>query len=606
MNKRLPLEIEFLQRERESILQEWRSILESSVNSHFFAENNGLSIPLMGQIFDDLVNAIDKNLYRNLNVTFDALLRDGRYTTLPVSDVRDFIFQFVPAVRTVLRKRYPEGGSSQAEIIFQRLKVIERDLRGVYSERTARNLLSVMDHHQDRVLDLWAQDLPSPIVSDHFSVLAESDRRWFVESTYELYKTILRGEDQELAPAQRDEPARSRLQAYLFQVVEFYEPKGFLVSDMLRALSYPTRLLEPRLYHKLSLSVAEYRVALLSLYDLAQTLGQVFSEAYSSRQMKNYYNEVSVMLHRIKNKLTAVPTTMETILMIPKDESEMAGDPMVLTTPEAEVLNQWLGKTDALLTLLAAKLGGPEPLDAMEPEERNWAADSNTLFDIQDAWAKYRKGLADIQPSIDNIRLKLEVGSIEMVNELLHIVYEGGKLTTELAMELQLRQNELYQREPPRRQELDIYMLVKRAFEESVPEAQSRNIHYELVAEDRGIYVFGVESELKRPFAQIIENGIKYTPTEGSVTVTLDYEPGHILFGVKDTGIGIPPGEEDLVFGLCDRCSNAKEYNKAGTGTGLYNDRKIILHHNGQVWVESGGLGQGSTFFVRLPIHHKS
>ena len=590
------MEIEFLQREREAILEQWQSELEKHVNRHFFAEGFGSSTTLMGQIFDDIVNAIDKNLYRNLNSTFDALLREGRQPALPVGDVREFIFRFVPAARVVLQRSYPDGASTQAEMIYQRLRVIERDLRGVYSERMARNLLGVMEQYRERILEIWGQELPTPIVSDHFSVLDEEDRRQFLESTLEVYLTMLRGEDQEMLQAQIDAPARSRLQNYIHNVVEYFEPKGFIISDMQRALNYPLRLLEPRLFHKLAHSLSEYRIALLSLVDVLQALTQSFSEAYNERQMKNYYNEVSIMLHRIKNKLTAVPTTMETILMIPKDEAEMAGDPMVVTNGEAEILNQWLLKTDGMLEFVG------KTLNCDEPARESATARIDALCE---AWTDYQSSVSVWKEAMDNIRYKMEPASIEMDNELLHIVYEGGKLTAELALELQLRQNELYQREPPRRIELDIYTLVRRAFEESVAEAQSRNINYQLFAEDHGVYVFGVEAELKRPFIQIIENAIKYTPQYGDVTVRLDYDPGHIIFSVKDTGIGIPEGEEELVFGLCERCSNAKDFNKAGTGTGLYNDRKIILHHNGQIDVKSEGVGKGSTFSIRLPIHRR-
>jgi len=601
MSKRLPLEVEFLQRERESILREWRARLESSVNRHFFS-SSGVSAQLIDQVFDDIVSAVDKNLYRNLNLSFDDLLRDGRHPGLPVSNVRDFMFQFVPAARTVLQRSHPEGEPGPTEVIYQRFKVIERDIRGVYSERMARNLIQVMQQQRQRVLERWMEDLPTAIVSDHFSVLDEEDRRQFVSETYDICLAMLKGEEQELLPPQGDQPQRNRLQGYLHRIVEYFEPKGFLVSDMQRALNYPLRLLEPHLYHRLNHTVPDYRVALLSLVDVLQTLTQTFSEAYSERQMKNYYNEVSIMLHRIKNKLTPVVTTMETILMIPKegadmDEADMVGDPMVITTPEAEALNDWLQRTDALLTLI----GETFDEQAGENEDRP-GPDAAAL---QAAWRDYQAHVQERQAVIDNVRYKLDVSTMEMVNELLNMAYEAGRVTNELAMELQLRQNELYQREPPRRVEMDIYDLVKRAYEESVPEAQSRNQTYELSAEDRGVYVFGVEAELKRPFIQIIENAIKYTPVGGTVTVRLEYEPNHILFAVKDTGIGIPPGEEGSVFGLCERCSNATEFNKSGTGTGLYNDRKTILHHNGEIWVESEGVGKGSTFFIRLPIHSR-
>src|SRR5438552_2669718 len=107
MSKRLPLEVEFLQREREAILDEWRERLETSVNRHFFATGAGIPTQMMSQVFDDIVNAVDKNLYRNLNLTFDALLRDGRNPALPVSNVRDFMLQFVPAARSVLQRAHP-------------------------------------------------------------------------------------------------------------------------------------------------------------------------------------------------------------------------------------------------------------------------------------------------------------------------------------------------------------------------------------------------------------------------------------------------------------------------------------------------------------------
>ena len=91
-----------------------------------------------------------------------------------------------------------------------------------------------------------------------------------------------------------------------------------------------------------------------------------------------------------------------------------------------------------------------------------------------------------------------------------------------------------------------------------------------------------------QPFGFLITVGADWRVTRASANL--------------DDFIGIPPGEEEQVFSLCERCSNAKDF-AAGTGTGLYHDRTTVMHHNGEMWCESPGLNQGSVFYVRLPIH---
>jgi signal transduction histidine kinase len=192
-----------------------------------------------------------------------------------------------------------------------------------------------------------------------------------------------------------------------------------------------------------------------------------------------------------------------------------------------------------------------------------------------------------------------------MVHEMLNIVYEGGMQTQELTQELQLRMNELYERETPRWEPLEISALIADASHEAAVDARAKDIDFKVHDEAQGIKIHGIRREIARPFVQMIDNAIKYTPSGGNVTVTVRPDgEDHVLFSVKDTGIGIPPGEEEQVFSLCERCSNAKEF-ASGTGTGLYYDRITVMHHNGEMWVESAGAGQGSTFFIRLPIHRE-
>ena len=66
---------------------------------------------------------------------------------------------------------------------------------------------------------------------------------------------------------------------------------------------------------------------------------------------------------------------------------------------------------------------------------------------------------------------------------------------------------------------------------------------------------------------------------------------------MRDNGIGIDPRYHEKVFGLFERL----DHRSAGTGVGLALVKRIIEFHDGRIWVESEGLGHGSTFCFTLP-----
>jgi signal transduction histidine kinase len=73
-----------------------------------------------------------------------------------------------------------------------------------------------------------------------------------------------------------------------------------------------------------------------------------------------------------------------------------------------------------------------------------------------------------------------------------------------------------------------------------------------------------------------------------------------IIF-VKDNGMGIDPQFQTKIFGLFDKLNPASE----GTGIGLAIIKRIIETNGGKIWVESEGLGKGSTFCFTLPDGRK-
>ncbi|MGC8855838.1 MAG: ATP-binding protein [Anaerolineae bacterium] len=105
---------------------------------------------------------------------------------------------------------------------------------------------------------------------------------------------------------------------------------------------------------------------------------------------------------------------------------------------------------------------------------------------------------------------------------------------------------------------------------------------------------------IRQMLDNLVENAIKYTPEGGRIRVSAMEHEQQIILEVADTGPGIPPAEQHRIFEKFYRASNAPE-GVSGTGLGLAIVKTIVENHQGRVWVESK-LGQGSTFFVVLPI----
>jgi histidine kinase len=95
----------------------------------------------------------------------------------------------------------------------------------------------------------------------------------------------------------------------------------------------------------------------------------------------------------------------------------------------------------------------------------------------------------------------------------------------------------------------------------------------------------------------LVGNALAYTPAGGTVTVTTATDPDGVTVTVRDTGIGIPPGDLELVFERFQRGDRTGR----GTGIGLTIARSIARAHGGEVTARSAGPGRGATFTVRLP-----
>ena len=107
---------------------------------------------------------------------------------------------------------------------------------------------------------------------------------------------------------------------------------------------------------------------------------------------------------------------------------------------------------------------------------------------------------------------------------------------------------------------------------------------------------------LQKAIYNLVENAIKYTPSEGKVEIFVYGKDNRMYFEVRDTGTGISPVDQAQLFvKFYHRPKKEGLFEPSGSGLGLAIVKSIADRHGGQVWVESK-LGRGSTFFLAIPL----
>lgn len=106
---------------------------------------------------------------------------------------------------------------------------------------------------------------------------------------------------------------------------------------------------------------------------------------------------------------------------------------------------------------------------------------------------------------------------------------------------------------------------------------------------------------LQQVFANLIGNALKFTGDGGRIWVKGTIEGSHVVVRIQDNGVGIAPDMLEAIFNMFTQATPPGE--QPGLGIGLALVKAIVELHGGSVQANSDGIGKGSEFTVRLPLH---
>jgi PAS domain S-box-containing protein len=151
-----------------------------------------------------------------------------------------------------------------------------------------------------------------------------------------------------------------------------------------------------------------------------------------------------------------------------------------------------------------------------------------------------------------------------------------------------------------RRQTLDLGPLIQEVVDRYVGTASVHRFETDLPPAP--VLVDADPLRLEQVLDNVLSNAVKYSPEGGMIAIGLRSQDGHALLTVTDHGIGVPVGQEERIFEVFGRASNAAAHQIQGLGLGLSICRQLVEMHGGRMWASGRGEDAGLAISVELPL----
>lgn len=152
-------------------------------------------------------------------------------------------------------------------------------------------------------------------------------------------------------------------------------------------------------------------------------------------------------------------------------------------------------------------------------------------------------------------------------------------------------------------EEVDLREVVGAALESCQAILEGKGHQVSVSLPDGPVMVDGDGPRLRQVLTNLIDNAAKYTPSGGRVEIELAPAPegDRAMIAIRDSGIGIPAGMVEQIFGAFEQVDGSSKVGAQGLGLGLALVRQLVALHGGSVRAASDGEGLGASFTVELP-----
>lgn len=117
-----------------------------------------------------------------------------------------------------------------------------------------------------------------------------------------------------------------------------------------------------------------------------------------------------------------------------------------------------------------------------------------------------------------------------------------------------------------------------------------------ILVEHKDIFIDADKGRIFQVISNLLNNAIKFTDSEGRISISSETKDGNVVVNIKDTGIGIDP---EIMARLFTKFAT-KSY--GGSGLGLYISKSIVEAHSGKIWAQNNLDEEGAGFGFRLPL----
>jgi heavy metal sensor kinase len=198
------------------------------------------------------------------------------------------------------------------------------------------------------------------------------------------------------------------------------------------------------------------------------------------------------------------------------------------------------------------------------------------------------------------LALRRSRGEAEYKESLRHILLEAERTTVLIEQLLSMARADSG-RETLHLQPVDLRQTLRRVVDGWQQVATIRNLQFSASIDAPELFVMGDETLLRRLADILLDNAFKYTPSPGSVHLSLEPKGESAVITVQDSGAGIAQEDQSKIFERFYRVDKARSRAQGGAGLGLAIAQWIVTQHRGSIAVESRP-GQGATFRVELSM----